>query len=65
MKIPNEIMRQASDLMIATRVQQDVCDEGHVMFVVIDENNEAVATFTTFIEAYRYRLTYIICKLEG
>lgn len=64
MKTTSEIDRQAKNLMLMTRVQQDLFED-NMMFVVINEYEQAIATFPTFIEAYRYRLMYIICKLEG
>jgi hypothetical protein len=65
MKTTSEIERQARQLMLATKIEADICDEGHIMYVFFDENGEVGATFKTFIEAYRYRMMYIICKLEG
>jgi hypothetical protein len=65
MKTSDQIERRARELMLATRVQQDLDDNENVMYVFVDEHGVASATFMSFIEAYRYRLMYISSKLEG
>lgn len=64
MKTTGEIERTARELMLTTRIQQDLFDDT-MMFVFINEEGKASATFTTFVEAYRYRLNYIGSKLDG
>ena len=64
MKTTDQIERDARTLLLRTRIQQDLFDDT-MMFVFINEEGKASATFTTFIEAYRYRLNYIGSKLEG
>jgi hypothetical protein len=65
MKTTDQIVSQVSNLLLHTRVEQDLDDNENVMYVFINEYGVATATFMSFVEAYRYRLSYISHKLEG